>query len=324
MIAQLIAIVVAIYVVLFGFTQFTAYQVRRRFPPEGKFVDIDGDRLHYVDYGSGPPIVMVHGLCGQLRNFAYLELPRLAQSHRVIVVDRAGSGRSTRGPGSQANVYAQARTIARFIATLGLEKPLLVGHSLGGAIALAVGLDHPDSVSRIALIAPLTHTETEPPAAFKGLALRWPLLRRFASLTMGIPVMILQSRKAIDAIFAPEPVPRDFPIKGGGLMGLRPEAFYAASSDLVAAPEDLPEMERRYPTLGVPVSVLYGRQDAILSYRKHGEALKQKLPGIELTLVEGGHMLPVTQPVQTTDWIREVAAQAAAPAAPVARAAAGR
>lgn len=216
MIAQLIAIVVAIYVVLFGFTQFTAYQVRRRFPPEGKFVDIDGDRLHYVDYGSGPPIVMVHGLCGQLRNFAYLELPRLAQSHRVIVVDRAGSGRSTRGPGSQANVYAQARTIARFIDTLGLEKPLLVGHSLGGAIALAVGLDHPDSVSRIALIAPLTHTETEPPAAFKGLALRWPLLRRFASLTMGIPVMILQSRKAIDAIFAPEPVPRDFPIKGVG------------------------------------------------------------------------------------------------------------
>ncbi|WP_186097933.1 alpha/beta fold hydrolase [Burkholderia gladioli] len=324
MIAQLIAIVVAIYVVLFGFTQFTAYQVRRRFPPEGKFVDIDGDRLHYVDYGSGPPIVMVHGLCGQLRNFAYLELPRLAQSHRVIVVDRAGSGRSTRGPASQANVYAQARTIARFIDTLGLEKPLLVGHSLGGAIALAVGLDHPDSVSRIALIAPLTHTETEPPAAFKGLALRWPLLRRFASLTMGIPVMILQSRKAIDAIFAPEPVPRDFPIKGGGLMGLRPEAFYAASSDLVAAPEDLPEMERRYPTLGVPVSVLYGRQDAILSYRKHGEALKQKLPGIELTLVEGGHMLPVTQPVQTTDWIREVAAQAAEPAAPVARAAAGR
>ncbi|WP_186080369.1 alpha/beta fold hydrolase [Burkholderia gladioli] len=324
MIAQLIAIVVAIYVVLFGFTQFTAYQVRRRFPPEGKFVDIDGDRLHYVDYGSGPPIVMVHGLCGQLRNFAYLELPRLAQSHRVIVVDRAGSGRSTRGPGSQANVYAQARTIARFIDTLGLEKPLLVGHSLGGAIALAVGLDHPDSVSRIALIAPLTHTETEPPAAFKGLALRWPLLRRFASLTMGIPVMILQSRKAIDAIFAPEPVPRDFPIKGGGLMGLRPEAFYAASSDLVAAPEDLPEMERRYPTLGVPVSVLYGRQDAILSYRKHGEALKQKLPGIELTLVEGGHMLPVTQPVQTTDWIREVAAQAAEPAAPVAQAAAGR
>ncbi|MEX3556053.1 MAG: alpha/beta hydrolase [Burkholderia gladioli] len=324
MIAQLIAIVVAICVVLFGFTQFTAYQVRRRFPPEGKFVDIDGDRLHYVDYGSGPPIVMVHGLCGQLRNFAYLELPRLAQSHRVIVVDRAGSGRSTRGPASQANVYAQARTIARFIDTLGLEKPLLVGHSLGGAIALAVGLDYPDSVSRIALIAPLTHTETEPPAAFKGLALRWPLLRRFASLTMGIPVMILQSRKAIDAIFAPEPVPRDFPIKGGGLMGLRPDAFYAASSDLVAAPEDLPEMERRYPTLDVPVSVLYGRQDAILSYRKHGEALKQKLPGIELTLVEGGHMLPVTQPVQTTDWIREVAAQAAEPTAPVARAAAGR
>ncbi len=315
MIAQLILIVAALFVVLFTFTQFTAHQVRRRFPPEGKFVEIDGDRLHYVDYGSGPPILIVHGLCGQLRNFAYLDLPRLAQSHRVIVMDRAGSGRSTRGPGSKANVYAQARAVARFIETLGLERPLLVGHSLGGAIALAVGLDHPAAIRAIALIAPLTHAEIEPPAAFKGLALRSPLVRRFASLTLGIPVMILQSRKAIDAIFAPEPVPRDFPIKGGGLMGLRPEAFYAASSDLVAAPEDLPEMERRYPTLGVPVSVLYGRGDGILSCSRHGEGLKQKLPAARLTIVEGGHMLPVTQPAATTDWLLAAAA-VQAPAAP--------
>ncbi|WP_414446881.1 alpha/beta fold hydrolase [Burkholderia sp. 22PA0099] len=328
MIAELIAIVVAVFAVLCVFTLFTASQVRRRFPPEGQFIDIDGDRLHYVDYGSGPPIVLVHGLCGQLRNFAYLDLPRMAQSNRVILVDRAGSGRSTRGPASQANVYAQARTVARFIETLGLDKPLLVGHSLGGAISLAVALDHPDAISRIALIAPLTHTETTPPPAFKGLALRPAPLRRFVSLTMGIPVMILQSRKAIDAIFTPEPVPRDFPIKGGGLMGLRPDAFYAASSDLVAAPEDLPDMERRYPTLGVPVSVLYGRNDGILNYRKHGEGLKQKLDSVALTLVDGGHMLPVTQAAATTDWILGEAAQAATDAPdlsqPAVRAATGR
>ncbi|ACR32069.2 esterase EstD [Burkholderia glumae BGR1] len=319
MIVQLIAVVLALYAVLFAFTLFTAHQVRRRFPPEGKFVEIDGDRLHYVEYGSGPPIVMVHGLCGQLRNFVYLDLARLAQSHRVILVDRAGSGRSTRGPGSRANVYAQARSIARFIETLGLERPVLVGHSLGGAIALAVGLDYPERVSRIALIAPLTHTETAPPKAFRGLALRPAALRRFASLTMGIPIMILQSRKAIDAIFAPEPVPRDFPLKGGGLMGLRPEAFYAASSDLVAAPEDLPDMERRYPTLGVPVSMLYGRQDAILDFHKHGEGLKHKLGSVELRAVDGGHMLPVTQPGATTDWLLAVAAAAAAPQPDAAR-----
>lgn len=166
MIAKLFHFLVYAFVALFAFTQYTAYRIRKMFPPEGKFVDVGADRLHYVEYGEGPPIVFVHGLCGQLRNFAYLDLQRLAKSHRVILVDRPGSGRSTRGPRSSANVYAQARTIAMFIATLGLDKPVVVGHSLGGAISLALALNHPQSVSRIALIAPLTHTETEPPGPF--------------------------------------------------------------------------------------------------------------------------------------------------------------
>ncbi|AOJ06171.1 alpha/beta hydrolase [Burkholderia sp. ABCPW 14] len=307
MIIKLFHFLVYATLALVAFTLFTSHRIKKMFPPEGKFVDVGADRLHYVEYGEGPPIVFVHGLCGQLRNFAYLDLQRLAKSHRVILVDRPGSGRSTRGPRSTANVYAQARTIAMFIATLGLDKPVVVGHSLGGAISLALGLNHPQSVSRIALIAPLTHTETEPPGPFRGLALRSSLMRRFASFTLGIPVSILQSRKAIELIFAPETVPHDFGVKGGGLMGLRPHAFYSASSDLVAAPEDLPDMESRYASLTVPVDMLYGRGDQILNWQRHGEALKKRLDAVNLKVVDGGHMLPVTQPAQTTDWLLEVA-----------------
>lgn len=308
MLAPLLYAFIIAIVVLVAFTLFVAHRITRLFPPEGQFVDVGADRLHYVDYGSGPPIVFVHGLCGQLRNFAYMDLRRLAQTHRVIVVDRPGAGRSTRGAGSTANVYAQARTIAQFIETLGLDKPVLVGHSLGGAIALGVGLNHPHSVSRLALIAPLTHTETEPPGPFRGLVLASPLVRRLVALTLGIPISIVQGRKAVDMIFAPESVPKDFALKGGGLMGLRPGSFYAASSDLVAAPDDLPDMESRYPTLTVPVDVLYGRGDRILNWQRHGEALKRKLDRVDLRVVEGGHMLPVTQPDATTDWVRDVAA----------------
>ncbi|WDD93108.1 alpha/beta hydrolase [Burkholderia sp. FERM BP-3421] len=308
MITTLLSAFVIVLAALVAFTFYTAGRITRLFPPEGKFIDIGADRLHYVDYGSGPPIVLVHGLCGQLRNFAYLDLRRLAQSHRVIVVDRPGSGRATRGARSGANVYAQARTIAMFIDALGLDRPVVVGHSLGGAIALAVGLNHPRQVSRLALIAPLTHVETEPPGPFRGLALRFALVRRLVSYTLGIPVSILQSRKAIDMIFAPEPVPKDFAVKGGGLMGLRPDAFYAASSDLVAAPDDLPDMERRYPSLEVPVDMLFGRGDVILNWQRHGEALKRKLDSVNLKVVDGGHMLPVTQPNATTEWLRDVAA----------------
>ncbi|MBR8175739.1 alpha/beta fold hydrolase [Burkholderia ambifaria] len=300
--------VVVVLAVLALFSGFIARRVTRAFPPEGRFVDIGGDRIHYVEYGSGPPLVFVHGLAGQWRNFAYLPLTRLAQHHRVILVDRPGAGRSLRGGSSQANVFAQARTIAAFLDALKLDRPVLVGHSLGGAIALAVGLNHPERVSRLALIAPLSHDQTEPPAPFKPLMLPSPLVRRFVSWTFAVPLTILTGRKAVDQVFAPEAVPRDFPVKGGGLLGLRPHVFYATATDLLSAPVDLPAMERRYADLTLPVDVLYGRADPILNWRVHGEALASKSARVRLTVVEGGHMLPVTIPDATADWLLEVAA----------------
>ena len=294
------------------FTFFIARRVTKGFPPEGKFIDVGADRVHYTDRGQGPAIVFVHGLCGNLRNFAYLDMERLARSHRVIVIDRPGAGRSVRGADSPANIYAQARMVAQCIEKLGLDKPVLVGHSLGGAISLAVGLNHPHVVRRLALIAPLTHAESAPPGAFGGLVLPSPLVRRLVSWTLAIPLSIINSRKAIAAVFVPETMPRDFPFKGGGLLGLRPHVFYAASSDLVSAPEDLPDMERRYASMTVPVDVLYGRGDRILNVKRQGEALKQKLDRVNLRIIDGGHMLPVTQPALTTDWVLAVAAAAPA------------
>ncbi|AFQ51483.1 alpha/beta fold hydrolase [Burkholderia cepacia] len=300
--------VVAVLAALALFSGYIARRVTRSFPPEGRFVDVGGDRIHYVEYGSGPPLVFVHGLAGQWRNFAYLPLARLAQQHRVILLDRPGAGRSLRGARSQANVFAQARTVAAFIDALKLDRPVLVGHSLGGAIGLAVGLNHPERVSRLALIAPLSHEQTEPPAPFKPLMLPSPLVRRFVSWTFAIPMTILTGRKAVRQVFAPEDVPRDFPVKGGGLLGLRPHVFYATATDLLAAPVDLPAMERRYADLTLPVDVLYGRADPILNWRTHGEALAQKSARVRLKVVEGGHMLPVTLPEATADWLLEVAA----------------
>ena len=295
-----------------AFSFFIARRVTKGFPPEGKFLDVGADRVHYTDRGQGPAIVFVHGLCGNLRNFAYLDMDRLARSHRVIVIDRPGAGRSVRGADSPANIYAQARMVAQCIEKLGLDKPVLVGHSLGGAISLAVGLNHPHVVRRLALIAPLTHAESAPPGAFGGFVLPSPLVRRLVSWTLAIPLSIINSRKAIAAVFAPETMPKDFPFKGGGLLGLRPHVFYAASSDLVSAPEDLPDMERRYASMTVPVDVLYGRGDRILNVKRQGEALKQKLDRVNLRIIDGGHMLPVTQPALTTDWVLAVAAAAPA------------
>jgi pimeloyl-ACP methyl ester carboxylesterase len=122
-------------------------------PPRGKFIDIDGVRLHYIDKGSGPTLLLIHGLAGQVLNFTHSLLSRLTHDFRVVILDRPGSGYSLRPDATLAPLAAQARIISRFCQALGLERPVIVGHSLGGVIALALALDHPEQVGALALIA---------------------------------------------------------------------------------------------------------------------------------------------------------------------------
>jgi pimeloyl-ACP methyl ester carboxylesterase len=72
----------------------------------------------------------------------------------------------------------------------------------------------------------------------------------------------------------------------------------------------MPEIEAAYASMTTPVSVLYGREDRILSSKLNGEELPQRIRGAQVTLVSGGHMLPVTQAELTTKFIQDVAGKA--------------
>jgi len=286
------------------FARRTARRVEQFLPPIGKFIDADGNRLHVVDRGAGPPIVMIHGLGGQLRHFTHSLAGRLEGEFRLIIVDRPGCGYSTRAPGASARLSVQANTVAKLIRSLGLERPLIVGHSLGGAVSLALALQHPDCVGGLALVAPLTHPRDKPPEVFKRLAIPFPLLRRWVAWTVAIPIGIATAKETLAFVFGPEAVPADFGTAGGGLLSLRPSAFFAASTDMVAVNEDLPGMVGRYGTLAVPVGILFGRGDRLLDPQEHGAAMAAKVPGLQYTLRDGGHMLPLTAPDDVAQWIR--------------------
>lgn len=290
------------------FSWYIARKVERAFPAS-EWLEVDGERIHYRALGEGPAIVMVHGLAGQLRNFAYLPLEDLARRHRVILVDRPGSGLSPRRDEGKAGIGAQARLVAGFIRALRLpQPPLLVGHSLGGAISLAVALQDPDCIAGLALIAPLTHEVKDVPAPFRALAIRSRLLRRLFGRVLAVPLGILAARQTLALVFAPEPVPADFAVRGGGLLGLRPSAFEAASQDMNGVEHDLPAQQARYGEIARPVHILYGEGDEVLHWRVHGEALAAKLPQARLRTVPGaGHMVLVAQPALTAQWLEEVA-----------------
>jgi len=147
---------------------------------------------------------------------------------------------------------------------------------------------------------------------FKGLTIESPLLRSLVAWTLMVPASIRNSRAAMAQVFGPDPVPADFATRGGGLLGLRPKTFIGASRDLQALPGYLPQQQARYASLKVPVHVLYGRGDRILDWRHNGQALVDQVPGATLTLIDGGHMLPVTHPQQCADFIQDVARACAA------------
>ena len=207
------------------FTAMMARNVEKAVPPIGRFIDIDGAPLHYLDQGSGPAIVMIHGLGSQMRSFTYSLLAKMGGDFRIVLLDRPGSGYSKRAAGTSARLPAQAQTIANLIIALGLERPLVIGHSLGGAIALALALDHPDQVGGLALIAPLTHPQDAPPDVMRGLAVESPILRWLIAWTFATPASMRNGPVLIETVFGPDPVPPDFPTAGGGLLSLNQAPF---------------------------------------------------------------------------------------------------
>ena len=298
------------------FTLRTARRIEAYMPAKGRFVDVPGARLHVREAGSGPAILLVHGLGGQTAHFDYGVQESLAHSHRVVVVDRPGSGYSERAASTPADISTQAAALAALIDQLGLVRPTVAGHSLGGAIALTLALEHPEKVGALALVAPLTHVQDAPPQVFRALSIASPALRTLFAWTLATPGAIAGGKKVLAAVFAPESAPRDFPVRGGGMLSLRPRQFLAASADMQALPGHMPRLAARYGQLAVPLGVLYGREDALLDWRRHGQALADKVPGARLELVDGGHMLPVTQPQLVADFVAQCARLALPATAP--------
>lgn len=306
-----IAALLAIVLGLAHFTRRMAQLVEQRVPPVGNFIDLPGARLHYLDRGTASgrePIVMLHGLAGHLYHFNYALVDELARDTRVIAIDRPGSGYSLRSPGADATLTAQAAVIEALLDRLDLERVVLVGHSLGGALSLTLALQYPQRVAGLALIAPLTHRVDRLPPVFRGISVRGEFARRAVSALFATPIFLAARERVTPQIFGPETPPSAYATRGGGLLTLRPSQYMGAAQDLGVLPEALSALEARYPDLNRPgaptIDMLYGREDRILDFRLQGEGFVARVPACRLQLITGGHMLPLTQAQTCAEFIR--------------------
>ena len=115
-------------------------------PPIGRFIDVEGARLHFVDEGTGPALVLLHGAGGNLRDFEPSLVPALRDRFRLVRVDRPGSGYSRVTDGDWPDPNRQAALVLELLAELGVDEAIWVGHSWGGAVVMAALLSTPERV----------------------------------------------------------------------------------------------------------------------------------------------------------------------------------
>ena len=278
-------------------------------PQAGQLQPVTGGVIHYVEMGpkDAPALVLIHGLSGQLQHFTYALTDLLKDEFRLIVIDRPGCGYSERTQAASATPAEQGRMIAEALDALEVENPVLVGHSLGGSVALAMALDQPNKTKALALLCPATQTQGDIPEVFKGLLIKSAWLRRFIGATIAVPMAAATKDKVLGMVFHPEQPPDDFMIRAGAALGLRPKAFVTASEDVVVLLKTGPEQMARYDTeLRVPGGVLFGSADKILSPALHG--IPMQAHGLTCETIEGrGHMIPMTALDACAEFIQQIA-----------------
>lgn len=306
----IVAILAGLLILAHLWSRSQAAAAEAAIPRVGQTAQVRGGIIHYLDLGphDARPLVMIHGLSGQLQHFTYSLTELLDGDFRLIVLDRPGCGYSTRDGEAMGTLAEQARMIWEFLDHARIENPLLVGHSLGGAVSLAMAVQRPDAVAGLALLCPATMPQTDVPPVFKGLEVRTGWLRRLIGQTIAVPMAKATQDKVLRLVSDPEPVPQDFMTRAGAMLGLRPGAYVTASEDLLGYEAAIDAQVARYGELTMPRAVLFGELDAVLSPEAHGKALQQYGFDYE-ELPARGHMFPLTRPGDTADFIRRMAAR---------------
>jgi pimeloyl-ACP methyl ester carboxylesterase len=292
-----------------------ARRTERRYPPQGRFVEAGGMGLHYIEGGpaGGPPVVLLHGNAVRAEDWlASGVFDLLAERHRVIAFDRPGYGYSERPRDRLWTAEAQAAVLAEAFDRLGIVRPVVVGHSWGTLVAVALGLDRPEAVSGLVLASgyhfPTARVDVvlfSPPAI--------PILGDVARYTVGPLVGGMIAPGMIREMFAPAPVPSAFADAVPLPMMVRPWQIRASAEDAASMTPRTMAVAERYGELGrLPVSILAGAGDRIVDVGRQSVRLHQAIPGSELRVISGlGHMVHHGAPEVVTDAVSTITARAA-------------
>ena len=268
-----------------------ARKAQRDNPPKGKFIEIDGVRLHYVERGEGRPLILFHGNGSMIQDFESSGLIDLAaRNYKVIVFDRPGFGHSSRPRNVVWTPEAQAELFAKALDRLNVPKAIVFGHSWGASVAVALAIKHPTLVEALVLASGYYF----PTARADVLALSGPAIPGFGDI-ISFTLSPIASRLMWPAMLSKIFGPRSVPAKFAGFpkeMAVRPSQIRASAAETALMIPDALASSQSYDELSMPVVIIAGEDDRLIDIDEQSERLHSKVRQSKMRRIAGvGHMV---------------------------------
>lgn len=293
-------LLVAVLVALALLTQAGVFVLDRTYPPQGARIGVAGAALNVVDLGRRddtglPPIVLLHGASSNLEVMRPLA-ERLADKHRVILIDRPGHGGSPRERVEDSTPRVQARMIIEALDKLGVGPAIIVVHSLAGSIGARMALDYPARVAGLVMLAPVTHPWWGGVGFYSNLVTT-PVIGTLLAYTITLPMGLLVTQSGARGVFLPQVMADDFVSSSATRLLLRPREFLANARDIVDLKEAVAEQAPRYGEIDKPVTIISGDADTTVTTSIHSRLFAAAVKGARLIVLQGvGHMVQYAAP----------------------------
>jgi pimeloyl-ACP methyl ester carboxylesterase len=286
-IASAVAALAALAIV----NRYLAKKAERDSPPIGRFVEVDGVKLHYVDRGSGDPVILLHGNGSMIQDFESSGLIQMAsRKYRVIAFDRPGFGHSARPRGTIWTPEAQAELIHRALTQIGISRATVLGHSWGASVAVALALKHPECVAGLVLASGYYYPTARGDVLLLS-APAVPVVGDILSHTVAPILSRLLWPLLTKKIFAPAPVPDKF-LEFPKEMAVRPSQIRASAAESALLIPGAFSLAGEYASLRMPVVIIAGDQDRLIDIEKQSARLHQDVRQSKFRPVtNAGHMV---------------------------------
>jgi pimeloyl-ACP methyl ester carboxylesterase len=284
----------------------------------GRLMRVGDTSVRVVEHaGKDPAVILIHGLPGTAQDFD--EVTALLPGRHTIAFDRAGFGFSSGGYHPFAE---QLSTLQQLLAALGVRRPVLVGHSYGGTLALAYAARRPQDVRGLVLVdaaAAGEHSRFVDRAQSHFVQfLSWPVVQPIADASFSQLVRTASAKQADAAAFDPDEVD---PVHEHRVLALnmQHEDLDAYAGEQLEADDAIADLDKRLAGIATRAVVIQGEGDKFVK-PEHGRRLAALLPHARLEMVEGGHMAPYLHPAVVAAAVSELLTQTATrPRAPRAR-----